>query len=251
MQVSPGFSFPPPGSGRIGAAALPVACPARRVAPTLGASCSAFLPSAFSASRAEWKRKGGIAVPGPFKKRCPALGSSAGSGDCFTWLTWQRDFIKKTRVASFHCNLSESQEEMTAPVKHCMTWLEAYFCEPWTTGKLPLPPFHHRIFQQATFTCNVLRILQRDVKFGEVTSYKQLATLAGNSKAVRAVGGAMRSNPVPIIVPCHRVICSNGQTGNYMGGRGNHLKQWLLTHEKLLKESRETSQGLGLMLPHS
>ncbi|XP_069755750.1 methylated-DNA--protein-cysteine methyltransferase isoform X3 [Narcine bancroftii] len=126
----------------------------------------------------------------------------------------QESFVPKdrTRVASFHCNLSESQEEMTAPVKHCMTWLEAYFCEPWTTGKLPLPPFHHRIFQQATFTCNVLRILQRDVKFGEVTSYKQLATLAGNSKAVRAVGGAMRSNP--LLEPasclnsgCHEFYC--------------------------------------------
>ncbi|XP_062927875.1 methylated-DNA--protein-cysteine methyltransferase [Mobula hypostoma] len=146
-----------------------------------------------------------------------------------------------TRVASFSCELCESQEEMTAPVKHCMTWLQAYFCEPWTSGKLPLPVFHHPIFQQATFTCNVLRTLLNDVKFGEMISYKQLATLAGNSKAVRAVGGAMRSNPVPIIVPCHRVICANGQIGNYMGGRGNHLKQWLLTHEKLLKESRETS----------
>ncbi|XP_072095762.1 methylated-DNA--protein-cysteine methyltransferase [Mobula birostris] len=100
-----------------------------------------------------------------------------------------------TRVASFSCELCESQEEMTAPVKHCMTWLQAYFCEPWTSGKLPLPVFHHPIFQQATFTCNVLRTLLNDVKFGEMISYKQLATLAGNSKAVRAVGGAMRSNP--------------------------------------------------------
>ncbi|XP_032889573.1 methylated-DNA--protein-cysteine methyltransferase [Amblyraja radiata] len=156
----------------------------------------------------------------------------------------QESFVPKdrTRVASFSCELCECQEEMTAPVKHCMTWLRAYFCEPRTTGKLPLPAFHHPIFQQATFTCKVLRTLLNDVEFGEMASYKQLATLAGNSKAARAVGGAMRSNPVPIIVPCHRVICSNGQIGNYMGGRGNHLKQWLLTHEKLLKESRETSR---------
>ncbi|XP_059803655.1 methylated-DNA--protein-cysteine methyltransferase isoform X1 [Hypanus sabinus] len=165
----------------------------------------------------------------------------------------QENFVPKdrTRVASFSCEPCESQEEMTVPVKHCMTWLQAYFCEPWTLGKFPLPVFHHPIFQQATFTCNVLTTLLNDVKFGEMISYKQLATLAGNSKAVRAVGGAMRSNPVPIIVPCHRVICANGQIGNYMGGRGNHLKQWLLTHEKLLNESRETSQGLCPMLPLS
>ncbi|XP_078079578.1 methylated-DNA--protein-cysteine methyltransferase-like isoform X1 [Mustelus asterias] len=171
--------------------------------------------------------------------------------NCFTWLTWQRDFIKKTRVASFTCEVCENQEEMTAPLKYCMTWLQAYFSEPWTTEKLPLPAFHHRVFQQETFTCNVLMTLMNDVKFGEMVSYKELAAMAGNSKAVRAVGGAMRANPVPIIVPCHRVICSNGQIGNYMGGRGNHLKQWLLTHEKLLKESRKTSRGPCPILPHS
>ncbi|XP_038678066.1 methylated-DNA--protein-cysteine methyltransferase isoform X2 [Scyliorhinus canicula] len=177
----------------------------------------------------------------------------------------------RTRVASFTCEVCESQEEMTAPLKYCMTWLQAYFSEPWTTEKLPLPAFHHPVFEQATFTCNVLMTLMNDVKFGEMASYKELATMAGNSKAVRAVGGAMRANPegwlvstisqqkpmsseeseVPIIVPCHRVICSNGQIGNYMGGRGNHLKQWLLTHEKLLKESRNTSQGPCPILPHS
>ncbi|XP_055502660.1 methylated-DNA--protein-cysteine methyltransferase isoform X2 [Leucoraja erinacea] len=109
----------------------------------------------------------------------------------------QESFVPKdrTRVASFSCELCQCQEEMTAPVKHCMTWLRAYFCEPRTTGKLPLPAFHHPIFQQATFTCKVLRTLLNDVEFGEMASYKQLATLAGNSKAARAVGGAMRSNP--------------------------------------------------------
>uniref|UniRef100_UPI00398EEED6 methylated-DNA--protein-cysteine methyltransferase n=1 Tax=Pristiophorus japonicus TaxID=55135 RepID=UPI00398EEED6 len=165
----------------------------------------------------------------------------------------QESFVPedRTRVASFTCEVCESQEEMTEPVKYCMTWLQAYFSEPWTTDELPRPVFHHPVFQQATFTCTVLMNLLSDVKFGEMASYKQLATLAGNSKAVRAVGGAMRKNPVPILVPCHRVICSNGQIGNYMGGRGNHLKQWLLTHEKLLKESRKTSRRLRPMLPHS
>ncbi|MGH0133930.1 UNVERIFIED_CONTAM: hypothetical protein FKN15_077966 [Acipenser sinensis] len=85
----------------------------------------------------------------------------------------------------------------------------------------------------STFTSQVLQTLLRDVKFGETVSYKHLAEMAGNSKAVRAVGGAMRKNPVPLIVPCHRVISNNGNIGNYMGGKGNHLKQWLLTHEKL------------------
>ncbi|XP_072335284.1 methylated-DNA--protein-cysteine methyltransferase isoform X4 [Scyliorhinus torazame] len=109
----------------------------------------------------------------------------------------QEGFVPKdrTRVASFTCEVCESQEEMTAPLKYCMTWLQAYFSERWTTEKLPLPAFHHPIFEQATFTCNVLMTLMNDVKFGEMASYKELATMAGNSKAARAVGGAMRANP--------------------------------------------------------
>ncbi|XP_072335283.1 methylated-DNA--protein-cysteine methyltransferase isoform X3 [Scyliorhinus torazame] len=62
----------------------------------------------------------------------------------------QEGFVPKdrTRVASFTCEVCESQEEMTAPLKYCMTWLQAYFSERWTTEKLPLPAFHHPIFEQ-------------------------------------------------------------------------------------------------------
>uniref|UniRef100_A0A7M4ER25 Methylated-DNA--protein-cysteine methyltransferase n=2 Tax=Crocodylus porosus TaxID=8502 RepID=A0A7M4ER25_CROPO len=151
-------------------------------------------------------------------------------------LSLQKDAMPPngTKEASITCELCEGPEEMTEPLKQCTAWLSAYFCEPWVTEKLPIPSFHHPIFEQASFTRQVLWTLLRDVKFGETVSYKQLADLAGNSKAARAVGGAMRSNPLPIIIPCHRVICSSGQTGNYTGG--NHLKEWLLSHEKLQKE---------------
>ncbi|KFZ57285.1 Methylated-DNA--protein-cysteine methyltransferase, partial [Podiceps cristatus] len=86
----------------------------------------------------------------------------------------------------------------------------------------------HFVFLADSFTRQVLWTLLRDVKFGEAVSYKQLAELAGNSRAARAVGGAMRSNPIPILIPCHRVIRSSGQTGNY--GGGNLMKEWLLSH---------------------
>nr|KAF6457492.1 O-6-methylguanine-DNA methyltransferase [Rousettus aegyptiacus] len=79
------------------------------------------------------------------------------------------------------------------------------------------------------FTGQVLRKLLTAVQFGEVVSYQQLAALAGHPRASRAVGGAMRSNPVPILVPCHRVVCSSGAVGNYTGGPA--VKEWLLTHE--------------------
>uniref|UniRef100_A0A8C5QK05 Methylated-DNA--protein-cysteine methyltransferase n=1 Tax=Leptobrachium leishanense TaxID=445787 RepID=A0A8C5QK05_9ANUR len=98
--------------------------------------------------------------------------------------------------------------------------------------------FGNRLFvaQPYSFTKTVLYSLMKNVKMGDTVSYKRLAEIAGNDKAARAVGGAMRSNPVPLIIPCHRVICSDGKTGNYSSGKANHLKEWLLAHEKLLKE---------------
>ncbi|KAB0350583.1 hypothetical protein FD754_015440, partial [Muntiacus muntjak] len=83
--------------------------------------------------------------------------------------------------------------------------------------------------EQASFTRQVLWKLLKLVKFGETVSYQQLAALAGNPRAARAVGGAMRSNPIPILIPCHRVVCSSGAVGNYSGGVG--VKEWLLAHE--------------------
>ncbi|XP_030309244.1 methylated-DNA--protein-cysteine methyltransferase [Calypte anna] len=135
------------------------------------------------------------------------------------------------------CEVCEGAEEMTEPLKQCTAWLHAYFCQPARTATLPLPAFHHPLLQQDSFTKEVLWTLLRDVEFGEVVSYKQLADLAGNSRAARAVGGAMRSNPIPIIIPCHRVIRSSGQSGNY--GGGHLLKEWLLSHERLQKEKQQ------------
>ncbi|XP_069316400.1 methylated-DNA--protein-cysteine methyltransferase isoform X1 [Eulemur rufifrons] len=120
-------------------------------------------------------------------------------------------------------------EGMTEPLVQCAAWLDAYFHEPRAIGELPLPALHHPIFQQDSFTRQVLWKLLKVVKFGETVSYQQLAALAGNPKAARAVGGAMRSNPVPILVPCHRVVCSSGALGNYSGGVA--VKEWLLAHE--------------------
>ncbi|XP_014009936.2 methylated-DNA--protein-cysteine methyltransferase isoform X1 [Salmo salar] len=140
--------------------------------------------------------------------------------------------------ASLSCvvTASNSQEEMGPELQHCVEWLRAYFSEPWAVGRLPLPVFHHPTLHGDAFTSRVLQTLVRDVKVGETVSYKRLAEMAGNPRAVRAVGGAMRRNPVPLLIPCHRVISSSGQSGMYMGGKGNHLKQWLLTHEKVKEE---------------
>ena len=82
--------------------------------------------------------------------------------------------------------------------------------------------------RQSAFQSTVLTALLR-VPRGEVVSYGELATLAGYPRAARAVGSAMRGNPLPIIIPCHRVVLSSGELGGF-GGRPD-LKRQLLAIE--------------------
>ncbi|XP_072485167.1 methylated-DNA--protein-cysteine methyltransferase isoform X1 [Notamacropus eugenii] len=138
-----------------------------------------------------------------------------------------------SREAPFSGKGLKSPEEMPPALDECSAWLAAYFYAPETLEALPLPAFHHPLFQQDSFRRRVLWKLMTAVKLGDTISYQQLGALVGKSGAARAVGGAMRDNPVPIIVPCHRVICSSGKIGNYSGGVD--VKEWLLSHEKHLK----------------
>jgi methylated-DNA-[protein]-cysteine S-methyltransferase len=68
------------------------------------------------------------------------------------------------------------------------------------------------------------------IKFGQTQSYKDIALILKNKNACRAVGAANSKNPVPIIVPCHRVIGSNGTLTGFSGGL--NTKSWLLDFEK-------------------
>lgn len=79
-------------------------------------------------------------------------------------------------------------------------------------------PFQRKVWQALT-----------EIPFGETRSYKEIAATAQAPKAVRAVGGANNRNPVPFIVPCHRVIGADGQMVGY--GGGVWIKQFLLQLE--------------------
>ena len=69
------------------------------------------------------------------------------------------------------------------------------------------------------------------VPFGAVASYGAIGSATGRATAGRAVGGAVGANPIPIIVPCHRVLASDGRITGYSGGNGVPTKVWLLDHE--------------------
>jgi methylated-DNA-[protein]-cysteine S-methyltransferase len=71
----------------------------------------------------------------------------------------------------------------------------------------PLSPFQRRILAATA-----------KVPYGEVTTYREVARRAGNEQASRAAGGALGANPIPIVVPCHRVVATDGSLGGYSGG---------------------------------
>lgn len=90
--------------------------------------------------------------------------------------------------------------------------------------------FSLQLFLQGTpFQQAVWRQLKR-IPFGKTASYGDIARAIGNPRACRAVGTANGANPIAIIIPCHRIIGSNGTLTGYGGGLWR--KQWLLEHEK-------------------
>jgi methylated-DNA-[protein]-cysteine S-methyltransferase len=71
----------------------------------------------------------------------------------------------------------------------------------------------------------------RDVRFGRTISYGELAAKAGSPKAARAIGGVMARNPLPLIIPCHRVVRSDGKIGGFSAAGGVKLKKRMLELE--------------------
>ncbi len=112
--------------------------------------------------------------------------------------------------------------------------IQEYFLGQRKSFDVPLSITKGTIFQR-----NVWEAL-RVIPFGEIRSYKELAALVGSPKAVRAVGQANRMNPLPIVIPCHRVIGQNGQLTGYMGKaeEGLAIKRHLLVLEGYLLKNK-------------
>ncbi|MDH4201892.1 MAG: methylated-DNA--[protein]-cysteine S-methyltransferase [Phycisphaerae bacterium] len=87
------------------------------------------------------------------------------------------------------------------------------------------------------FQQKVLAVL-RTVKYGETVSYGQLAKLSGNPKAARAIGSVMAANPLPLIIPCHRVIRADGAPGDFSAPGGTETKIRMLNLENSMLSCR-------------
>lgn len=120
------------------------------------------------------------------------------------------------------------ENKETALIREAFCQLQEYFAGKRQKFELPLEP------EGTKFQREVWDVL-RTIPYGEVRTYGQIAAQMGNPKAVRAVGMANHNNPIAIIIPCHRVIGSNGKLTGYAGGLDK--KEWLL---KLERESPST-----------
>ena len=108
-----------------------------------------------------------------------------------------------------------------------VTQLRQWFAGERQQFDLPLRPSN-------TTRGQVLRDTIAAIPYGETASYGHLARLAGSGP--RAIGQACRRNPLPIIIPCHRVIAAHGEIGHYSGGDGVATKAWLLNFEQILQQ---------------
>ena len=116
----------------------------------------------------------------------------------------------------------ESWERADEPFLRVKKQLKEYFAGERKSFDLELAP------QGTDFQLSVLKALQ-DIPYGETCSYADIAQRIGNAKAVRAVGSANGNNPIALIIPCHRVIGSNGSLTGFGGGLDT--KRYLLDLE--------------------
>ncbi|OUW79028.1 MAG: hypothetical protein CBD77_03395 [bacterium TMED217] len=97
-------------------------------------------------------------------------------------------------------------------MKNVIKQMNQYFCGNRKNFnirlKIQLPPFYQKVLKEVS-----------KIPYGETSSYKNIAENLQNPKAYRAVANANAINPIPIIIPCHRVILSNGHLGKYGGGK--------------------------------
>lgn len=119
----------------------------------------------------------------------------------------------------------EKEAEVSSPVLvKAVKQLDEYFAGKRKTFAVPVD-LSGTDFQKSVWTA------VDGIPFGQVLSYGEVGHETGRATAGRAVGGAVGANPVPIIVPCHRVLASDGRITGYSGGNGIATKAWLLDHE--------------------
>lgn len=133
------------------------------------------------------------------------------------------DLPAGSKAASAGSDFTSTRSLPSSLLREATRQLKAYFDGKLRTFDLPLAPALGTDFQR-----RVWRELE-NIPYGQTISYAELARRIGQPAASRAVGAANGKNPLPIVVPCHRVIGADGTLTGYGGGLP--IKKWLLEHE--------------------
>jgi methylated-DNA-[protein]-cysteine S-methyltransferase len=115
-------------------------------------------------------------------------------------------------------------QEATPLLRRARNQLQDYFDGTRTAFDLPLAP-HGTAFQRRVWEA------LRTIPAGQTRSYRDIAHQVG-CRAPRAIGQANSANPLPILIPCHRVVAADGSLGGYSGGEGEATKRYLLDLER-------------------
>lgn len=134
-------------------------------------------------------------------------------------ITGNKKGISKVSVLDTEVEISQTIPEC---LKNCVQQLEEYFTGKRTEFTVKLNP-QGTVFQQKVWT----ELL--NVPYGKTKTYLEQSKKLGDVKAIRAVASANGKNPIWILIPCHRIIGSNGSLTGYAGGIWR--KKWLLAHE--------------------
>ena len=133
----------------------------------------------------------------------------------------------KVVTAVCFCNRKDGDDDPNSLTLQTQNQLQEYFEKKRILFDLPLE-LRGTVFKQKVW--NELQ----NIPYGRAISYLELSKRIGDVKAIRAVGHANGQNPLPVIIPCHRVIGSDGSLTGYSGGLWK--KKWLLQHEGILPQ---------------
>lgn len=139
------------------------------------------------------------------------------------WITIQSEGEKITSLTMSHKDTNLGSSKVLAEAKRQVL---AYLAGKLTKFDLPV----HLVGTE--FQKSVWKVIAK-ISFGKTLTYGDIASKIGNPQASRAIGGAVGSNPVPLIIGCHRVLGSNKKITGYSGGDGIPTKEWLLDLEEI------------------
>jgi len=175
------------------------------------------MPATFTAAPPATAQPPASVIPAYIRRIDSPIGriEVTSDGDAVTSLSIER---------AGHLPWEQVPEHSTKVLDRAVKQLGEYFAGKRRDFDLPV------VLRGTEFQKSVWKQLSA-LPFGGVVSYGEIGTSTGRATAGRAVGGAVGANPIPIIVPCHRVLASNGRITGYSGGNGIPTKVWLLDHE--------------------